>query len=346
MEPKVLEPIESKKVSTKRYEAHYLKRDGGEENIVLVHGNVSSSHLFQSLMLELDAKFTVYAPDLRGFGLSEKLDVDATRGVRDFSDDIASFMDALGLQSATILGWSLGGGVVMDLMQTRPDLVGKVILEAPVSPFGFGGTNELGELLNEDASGTGGAAANPDFIQRLSAGDFSADEQTSPRSVYRGSYVKNAESIDGEDIWIQSMLTTATGDGNYPGTSSASAHWPNFGPGEKGVLNSLSPKYFNTAGITKLESKPPILWIRGQDDAIVNDASFFDINYLGQLGIIPGWPGEQEAPAQKMISQTRLVLSEYAANGGHYQEVALEDCGHSPHLEKTEEVARLISQFA
>lgn len=345
MEPAVLGQIQSKFVTTSRYKAHYLLREGGPETLVLVHGNVSSSHLFQSLMLELDEKFTVYAPDLRGFGLSEVLDVDASRGVADFSDDIASFMDAIGLSDATVLGWSLGGGVVMQLMLSRPDLIKKIVLEAPVSPFGFGGTDDHGNLLNADASGTGGAAANPDFIQRVASGDQSADEQTSPRSVYRGSYVNDATAIEHEDIWVQSMLTTATGEGNYPGNSSASDHWPNFGPGDKGVLNSLSPKFFNTSSIVDMAKKPEILWIRGLDDAIVNDASFFDINYLGQLGVIPGWPGEEVAPAQKMVSQTRMVLDAYAEATGSYSELALDNCGHSPHLEKTEEVARAISQL-
>lgn len=346
MEPRVLEPIESHFVQTSRYRAHYLKRPGGEKNLVLVHGNVSSSHLFQTLMLSMSSDFTVYAPDLRGFGLSQKLGVDATRGVSDFSDDVASVMDSLGISSATVLGWSLGGGVVMQLMISRPDLVSKVVLEAPVSPFGFGGTAENGALLNPDAAGTGGGAANPDFIARVQAQDMSADEQTSPRNVYRSSYVKSAEQIEHEDIWVESMLTTATGGENYPGTASASEHWPTFGPGETGVLNSLSPKFFNVSSIVDLQEKPDVLWIRGEDDAIVNDASFFDINYLGQLGVIPGWPGEDVAPAQKMVSQTRLVLETYSSKGGLYQELVFKDCGHSPHLEKTLEVAKAIADWA
>lgn len=345
MEPQILSSIQSKFIDTSRYRAHYLLREGGDEALILVHGNVSSSHLFQSFMLEVDKKFTVYAPDLRGFGLSQTLDVDATRGVGDFADDIAAFMDELGLTSATVLGWSLGGGVVMQMMLSRPDLIKNVILEAPVSPFGFGGTNDQGELLNPDAAGTGGAAANPDFIARVKAGDMSADEQTSPRNVYRSSYVKNPEQIENEDVWVQSMLTTVTGEGNYPGTASASEHWPNFGPGELGVLNSLSPKYFNTSKITELVAKPRILWVRGDQDAIVNDASFFDINYLGQLGVIPGWPGEGEAPAQKMVTQTRMVLEKYASNSGHYEELVLDDCGHSPHLEYPQLVAQAITRF-
>jgi pimeloyl-ACP methyl ester carboxylesterase len=345
MEPQLLDSIESHFVDTAAHRAHFLKRSGGNKVLVLVHGNVSSSHLFQSLMLEIDSDFTVYAPDLRGFGLSETLPVDATRGVRDFSDDVAAFMDAVGISNAAVLGWSLGGGVVMQLMISRPDLVSKVVLEAPVSPFGFGGTGAGGSLLNPDAAGTGGAAANPDFISRVHSGDMSADEQTSPRSVYRSSYVKHADQIAHEDIWVQSMLTTKTGEGNYPGNASGSEHWPTFGPGDSGVLNSLSPKHFNTAGIADLDHKPPVLWIRGADDAIVNDSSFFDINYLGQIGIIPGWPGEELAPAQKMVSQTRMVLERYAANSGEFEELVFEDCGHSPHLEKTAEFARALSRF-
>ncbi len=37
-----------------------------------------------------------------------------------------------------------------------------------------------------------------------------------------------------------------------------------------------------------------------------------------------------------MLGQIRAVLQKYAANGGRYQEVALEDCGHTPYLEKPE----------
>ena len=60
--------------------------------------------------------------------------------------------------------------------------------------------------------------------------------------------------------------------------------------------------------LVDLETKPPILWIHGTADAIVSDTSFYDLNYLGQLGIVPGWPGADAAPAQEMVSQTRDVL--------------------------------------
>ena len=128
-------------------------------------------------------------------------------------------------------------------------------------------------------------------------------------------------------------IATKTGDGAYPGTSVESENWPGFAPGTSGILNTMAPIYCNTSVIVELERKPQLTWIHGVDDLIVSDTSFFDLNYLGQLGIIPGWPGEDVAPAQPMIAQTRAVFEAYAAAGGTYREIVVEDCGHSPHLE-------------
>jgi pimeloyl-ACP methyl ester carboxylesterase len=133
------------------------------------------------------------------------------------------------------------------------------------------------------------------------------------------------------------MNTTSTEPGNYPGDSVASANWPGFGAGDVGVLNTMAPRHFNVSRIVDLEAKPPILWVHGTADAIVSDASFFDLNHLGALGAIPGWPGAEVAPAQQMVTQTRNVLAAYEAAGGAVTEVVLEGVGHSPHLERPAE---------
>ena len=91
----------------------------------------------------------------------------------------------------------------------------------------------------------------------------------------------------------------------------------------------MVPKNFNVSGIVDLDPKPPIAWVHGTADPIVSDTSFYDFNYLGQLGIVPGWPGAEVAPPQEMVSQTRDVLDAYAAAGGEVTEVALEGVGHS-----------------
>jgi pimeloyl-ACP methyl ester carboxylesterase len=46
-----------------------------------------------------------------------------------------------------------------------------------------------------------------------------------------------------------------------------------------------------------------------------------------------------------MVSQIRAVLEEYARNGGSYREEVVEDCGHSPQVEKPEEFRRALLGF-
>lgn len=312
--------------------------------LVLIHGNVSSSLFWQDLMLKFAPTHHVIAPDLRGFGDSQTAAIDATRGVRDHADDVIGLLKSLNISSADFVGWSMGAGVVMQIAIDATSLVRTMTLTAPISPFGFGGTNALGELLNSDASGTGGAAANPEFVKALAAGDRT-ENPNGPLAVMRQFYVANPAALNHEEIYLESMLSTKTGETNYPGNFTASQHWPSFAPGDAGVLNSMSPKYFNTSGIVNITPKPPVLWIRGDKDAIVNDASFFDLNTLGAHGMVPGWPGAETAPSQPMVSQMRHVLDEYQATGGRYREVVFADCGHSPHLEQPDAFAAELSTW-
>lgn len=336
----LLSGITSRTVATDRYEANILERADDSVDapaVVFIHGNVSSSLFWQPTMLRLPAEHRAIAIDLRGFGDSETKPVDATRGLGDYSDDVASVLAALGVGSANFVGWSMGGGVVMQLMLEHPGLARTVTLQAPVSPYGFGPVARDGSLLTPDAAGSGAGGVNPDFIERLRSGDTSEAEQTSPRNVYRASYVKPGFVSEYEDVWVESMLTTKVTEGNYPGDSVVSENWPGFAPGGVGVLNTMAPTHFNTSAIVDLEVKPPLLWIHGTDDAIVSDASFFDFNHLGALGVIPAWPGADVAPAQEMVSQSRDVFTRYQDAGGQFTEIELADCGHSPQLEKPAE---------
>jgi pimeloyl-ACP methyl ester carboxylesterase len=179
-------------------------------------------------------------------------------------------------------------------------------------------------------------------VQRLIDGDTSDEAQTSPRNVFRAAYVAPGYTTDHEDEWVASMLTTSTAGGNYPGDGVASHNWPGFAAGTTGVLNTMAPKYFDVSGIVDLAEKPPILWVHGEVDAIVSDASFYDLNHLGSLGIVPEWPGDDVAPAQPMVSQTRDVFEAYRAAGGDVVELSIPDVGHSAHLERPAEFRRAL----
>jgi pimeloyl-ACP methyl ester carboxylesterase len=297
--------------------------------VVFIHGNVSSSLFWQPTMLALDPGIRALAIDLRGFGDSQTLPVDATRGVRDFSDDVASVLAELGLGAVNLVGWSMGGGVVLQYLLDHPDRVLSLTLVSPVSPYGFGATDGPdGHRLSDEDAGSGGGGGNADFVDRIARGD-TGDDPTSPRTIYRTTYVKDPSDTTYEDLWVESMLSTKTGVDNYPGDGSATTAWPGFGPGTRGVLNTMVPRYFDVSSIVELADKPPILWVHGADDVIVSDTSLFDLNFLGQLGAVPGWPGADVAPPQPMVTQTRAVLERY----GNYREIIYDNCGHSAHLE-------------
>ena len=160
--------------------------------------------------------------DLRGFGDTDPEPVDATRGLRDYADDLAALIDALELTSVHLVGWSMGGGVVLQYLADHPagHRAASVTLVAPVSPFGFGGTYGTdGTLCDPAGAGSGGGSVNPDFVARLAAGDRSADSPTSPRQVLLAHYVKPPFVPAELDIFIESMLSTRVGDDHYPGTS-------------------------------------------------------------------------------------------------------------------------------
>lgn len=329
-------------VATPRLRASVLERAGTGTPVVFVHGNVSSSLFWQPTMLALEPGVRALAVDLRGFGDSETLPVDAARGLGDYADDVVSVLDALGIDEAHLVGWSMGGGVTMQILLDRPTLVRSLTLVSTVSPYGFGSTRLDGSLTTPDAAGAGGGGANPDFVARLRAGDRTAEAPTSPRSVFRSAYVHASHQSPLEDLWVDSMLSTSTADGNYPGDSVPSENWPGFAPGRTGVLNTMAPQHLDLTGIVDVEPKPRIVWVHGLDDAIVSDTSVFDLNHLGRLGAIPGWPGEEAAPAQPMKAQIRAVLGRYEVAGGEVVEEAWADCGHSPHLEHPDDFGRVL----
>lgn len=352
--PDVLLPgITATRVTTPRLTQAVLHPEdvelaGPGEAVLFVHGNVSSSVFWQRSMQDLAAtgRHRVLAVDLRGYGETEPLPIDATRGMRDWADDIGALVEALGLTRVHLVGWSMGGGVVLQYLLDAPEGVASVALVAPVSPYGYGGSaGPDGRRVHADGTGSGGGAANPDFVAALAAGDTSADSPFSPRSVLRAFYVApDSLPLDPrlEDMFVASMNGTRTGVDHYPGDAVAVDVWPGVAPGSRGVLNTMSPTVFDVSGIVDLPVKPPVLWIRGDADQIVSDTAAFDLAFLGSVGAVPDWPGDDVFPPQPMVTQTRTVLDRYAATGGAYREVVLPGVGHSPHVESPHEFAAAL----
>ncbi len=336
-----------------RHHVRFAGDADAEEVVLLVHGNITSGRCWEPVMRALakdEPRRLLVAPDLRGYGASETAPVDATRGLRDFSDDLLELLEALGLSARRLhlVGWSLGGNVAMRLLIERPPLWRSVTLIAPGSPFGFGGTRGAeGQPCHEDFAGSGAGVTNRAFVESLRRGDRADPSPRAPRGAVRGLLFarsfRPSEAL--EDALVDAMLETALGEDNYPGELVASANWPGFAPGARGVNNAMSAKYLDQTGIVEIDPKPPILWVHGLEDVIVSDRSLAEPGGQGARGILAGWPGADVYPPQPMVTQLRGVLRRYAAAGGELREEGWASCGHSPQLERPEEFLELLREL-
>ncbi|APR76042.1 Beta-ketoadipate enol-lactone hydrolase [Minicystis rosea] len=343
--------VTSRTFRTSRIAIHALTAGPAEGfPVVFIHGNCSDGRFFREMLAALPPRFRAVAPDLRGYGATELAPLDATRGLRDFADDVHALIESPevfgGARKVLLVGHSVGAGVAMQYTIDHPERVAGLVLEAPVSPFGFGGTRDVaGTPCFSDFAGSGGGTANPEFVKRIADQDRSADIPVAPRRVLTDCYVKPPFRPHNEEELLDSLLSTRVTDGNYPGDVVTSSNWPGVSPGTRGMNNAISPKYLRLDGFADIAERPPVLWVRGADDVIVSDTSLFDLGYLGQLGVVPGWPGVEAYPAQPMVAQMRAVLDAYKARGGRYREEVFADCGHSPHIEKAEAFAALVFPF-
>jgi len=329
----------------------FLGRDS-RKAVVLVHGNLSSSLIWEDLMSKIPGEFDVVAPDLRGFGDSGRMGVDATRGLGDFAADVLELLANLRYDSYVLVGHSMGGGVVLQALLESPRNVNveKIVLVDPMSPYGFGGTkDEFGTPCYNDYAGSGAGLVvkyNPDFIRLLKAKYTGTDHPSAPANVARTFFAEDyviSESLRGK--LLEMLFKAEVGEDNYPGDYVESPNWPYVAPGSRGVLNAMSPKYLRLRGVLDLANKPPILWIHGTKDMIVADNSPLDIAVLGLAGYIPGYPGPEKFPPQPMVRQIRSFLDEYTSKGGTYERVFIEGAGHTPFIEKPNEFMEKFAEF-
>lgn len=113
----------------------YRKVGEGDKVLVLVHGNMSTSKHWDTVMESMPSEYTTYAIDMRGFGISTyNIPVNS---LKDFSEDLKLFVDAMGLKEFYLAGWSTGGGVAMHFAIDYPEYVEKLILVESVGIKGY-----------------------------------------------------------------------------------------------------------------------------------------------------------------------------------------------------------------
>ncbi|MGI5472635.1 alpha/beta fold hydrolase [Streptomyces sp. CA-132043] len=101
--------------------------------VVLVHGIGDSSATWAGIIPALARNHTVIAPDLLGHGASDKPRADYS--VAAYANGIRDLLGVLGIDRASLIGHSLGGGVAMQFAYQFPERTERLVL---VSAGGVG----------------------------------------------------------------------------------------------------------------------------------------------------------------------------------------------------------------
>ncbi|MBR2967840.1 MAG: alpha/beta hydrolase [Clostridia bacterium] len=114
--------MEKKKISIGTEEIAYLDIGSGEP-VLMIHGNMSSGVHYEPLISRISDKYRCISPDIRGFGDSSYNS--RFSSLEELADDLALFLDAIGVDSCFVIGWSTGGGIGLKLAAKYPNKVKK-----------------------------------------------------------------------------------------------------------------------------------------------------------------------------------------------------------------------------
>jgi len=121
-----------------------FQRKGKGQELVLLHGALSDSRIWENQIEELSKEFSVIAWDNPGCGLSE--DPPDTFRLKDFADCLALFIEELKLDHPHILGLSFGSGLALEFYHHYPTIPKTLIL---VSAYAGWAGSLPPEIVNE-----------------------------------------------------------------------------------------------------------------------------------------------------------------------------------------------------
>ena len=145
---------------------HYIEKGSGEP-VILLHGFFFDTYMWNESIDVLAEKYKVYAIDLWGFGYSTREFLDY--GYPLYTQQLLKFMDALGIQRASLIGQSMGGGTIINFTVSYRDRVDKIVL---VDAAGM--PNRLpimGRIANLPKLGEFMYGLNNNFIRKMTLGN-------------------------------------------------------------------------------------------------------------------------------------------------------------------------------
>lgn len=124
----------------------HVARHGEGPPLLLLHGWPEFWLTWEPVMQRLGDRFTLIAPDLRGFGASDK--PDGPHGAAEHAADLLAILDALGIARVGVVGHDVGGAVMQGLARLAPGRITGLFFFDFVYP-GIGARMGAPDRLNE-----------------------------------------------------------------------------------------------------------------------------------------------------------------------------------------------------
>lgn len=146
--------LKEKYIDLNHEKIFYLENESkSDKNILFIHGNMYSSSCFIEIIKKLE-DYHIFAPDMRGYGNSSYNNKITT--IDDFAKDLKEFIIKLDIKNFTLVSWSLGCGVALELAKDE-EINNRIKNQIFLSPFGYAPfrtngadilTNNFHEYLN------------------------------------------------------------------------------------------------------------------------------------------------------------------------------------------------------
>ncbi|MEQ7053426.1 alpha/beta fold hydrolase [Paenibacillus alvei] len=276
----------------------YRERDGGDEVVVLIHGNMNSSCHWDVVLEQMDARYKLYAVDLRGFGISTYHT--PIESLSDFTADVKQWVDLLGLTRFTLIGWSTGGGVAMEYTAAYPDEVTRLVLLASVSTRGY--------PFYED-----GSNGLPDVTRRITTIE-------GIRSLARNTLIESA-NIRRDRRFMKQLYEAVIYDRNQPEEARYETYIDDILTQRNlmdvyHALNTFNVSVFDHeaspgSGAVK-RIKAPVLVLRGMQDLVITEAMTREtLADLGDIAEFVPLTGCGHSPLVDDLSQLLHVIESF-----------------------------------
>lgn len=212
--------ISSKFININGINTHYHEEGAGNEKIILIHGSgpgVSAFANWRLVIPRLSESYQVFAPDVIGFGETDKLpNHDYTIDL--WVEHLIGFIEAVSNEPVYLVGNSFGGALSLQIAYRRPDLVKKLILMGSVGtkhPISEGLDRVWGYEPSLDSmrdliklfSYNQEAANNEELVRMRYEASMRTDTKEAFSAMFPAPRQKKLDEMALEDVQIRSIET-------------------------------------------------------------------------------------------------------------------------------------------